>query len=100
MTERKLHTEAWQDFREDTTDQFIQCQRKAFLAGFEAAAHEAESFNRLRDWCQEKRDDARERSQERDDVHGKMAFAECNAYVQVLVKLSEMGCKPEESDYE
>jgi len=85
--QRDLHTDAYRQWKAHATDEYVQAQRRAFLDGFETAADEAESFRLLRDWIEEERDAAKER----DD------FARYTAMVDVLVKLSEMGCHPAEA---
>lgn len=49
MTDWKLHEQAWQDYRDEAADEYIQAQRQAFLDGFEMAVAEAESFQKLRE---------------------------------------------------
>jgi len=83
---RDLHTDAYRQWKAQAAGEYVQAQRRAFLDGFESAAAEAESFRLLREWIEEERDAA----EERDD------FARYTAMVDVLVKLSEMGCHPSE----
>jgi len=97
MTDRKLHTDAYREWRENAADEYIQAQRQAFLDGFEAAAQEGEEFTHLREWLEEQRDEAKERYEESDD---KEDFAQYHAFVAVLVKISEMGNHPEENCHE
>lgn len=88
---RDLHGDAWSEWRDEATKQFVQEQRRAFLAGFEAAADESEQFNLLRQWLEEQRDEAKERYDEHEEHSD---FVQYHAYRDVLVKLSEMGCRP------
>jgi hypothetical protein len=97
MTDRKLHTEAYREWKENAADHYIQAQRQAFLDGFEAAAQEGEQFTLLRNWLEEQRDKAKERHDESDDIDD---LARYHAFVAVLVKLSEMGNHPEENCHE
>lgn len=90
---RDLHEDAWNDWRDEQADEFAGLQHQAFLAGFEAAAEESENFRHLRRWIENQRDDARQRHDESGDVE---RLAEYHAYVAVLIKLSEMGCGPDE----
>lgn len=77
----------------ERADEFAEVQRRAFLAGFEAGINEAETMAQLREWLETQRDDAREQY-ERDD--NDRMFARRLAFVEVLTKLSEMGCRPED----
>jgi hypothetical protein len=90
---RDPHTDAYREWRDEQADEFATLQHQAFLAGFEAAAEESENFRHLRRWIEDQRDDARQRHDESRDVEH---LTEYHAYVAVLVKLSEMGCGPEE----
>lgn len=90
---RDLHGDAYREWKQQATDDYVQGQRQAFLAGFEAAAAEGQQFHRLRTWLKEQRDAAKDRYDETDDfayLHRRDAFLE------VLVKLSEMGNLPDE----
>lgn len=95
---RDLHGDAYNDWRDERADEFAAIQRRAFLAGFEAAADESETFRHLRNWLEEERDEAARKYEERED--DEMMFARSLAFRDVLVKLHEMGCVPEEVDYE
>lgn len=77
--------------------EFQDQQYNAFLAGFKAAAAEGESFSELRNWLETQRDNAQQRIEESEDGDD-MMFARRMAFVEVLVKLSEMGCHSEETD--
>jgi len=89
---RDLHGDAYNEWRDERADEFAAIQRRAFLAGFEAAADESETFRHLRNWLEEERDEARRKYEEREDD---MMFARSLAFRDVLVKLHEMGCAPE-----
>lgn len=88
---RDLHGDSYKEWRDERADEFAEIQRRAFLAGFEAAANEAQSFRQLRNWLEEERDKANQKYEEREDD---MMFARQLAFKNVLVKLSEMGCEP------
>lgn len=90
---RKLHGDAYSEWKEQKTTEYMENQREAFMAGFEAAAKEGQEFNHLREWLREQRDEAIEKYEERDDD---MMFARQMAYKEVLTKLSEMGCRTNE----
>lgn len=90
---RDLHNDAWSEWRDEAANEFVQVQRRAFLAGFEAAADEAKQFQLLRQWLEEQRDEAKARYDEHEEVTD---FAQYHAYRDVLVKLSEMGCRPDD----
>jgi hypothetical protein len=92
---RDLHGDAYREWRDEAAEEFVGLQRDAFLAGFEAAADESETFRHLRRWLEEQRDEAHRKYEERDDD---MHFARNLAFKEVLVKLNEMGCFPEEAD--
>jgi len=94
---RDLHGDAYKEWRENRADEFVGIQRDAFLAGFEAAASESKTFNLLREWVEEERDDRREQYKQTDEAGYE---GEYFAYVNVLVKLSEMGCGTEVNDYD
>ncbi len=94
---RDLHNDAYQEWRDERADEFAAIQRRAFKAGFEAAAKESQQFRHLRQWLEEQRDDAEQQYEERDDD---MQFARRLVFIEVLTKLSEMGCLKDESDYE
>jgi len=91
---RDLHGDAYTEWRDERADEFAQIQRRAFLAGFEAAADEAQSFRHLRAWVEEQRDEARANYDE-SDGDDRMMWVRCQAFREVLVKLHEMGCAPE-----
>jgi hypothetical protein len=92
---RDLHGDAYKEWRDEQADKFVQLQRRAFLAGFEAAADESREFRHLRNWLEEQRDQAHQKYEERDD---EMMFARQMAFKEVLVKLHEMGNAPESAD--
>lgn len=94
---RDLHGDAYAEWREERADEFAAIQRRAFLAGFEAAADESESFRHLREWLEEERDEATRKYEERDGEDMAM-FGRRMAFTEVLVKLHEMGCAPEATD--
>jgi len=91
---RDLHGDAYKEWRDQTTDEFIQLQRRAFLAGFEAAADESQNFRHLRQWLEEQRDSANQQWKETDDT---MSRVRGMAFSEVLVKLHEMGCAPKDA---
>jgi hypothetical protein len=91
---RDLHGDAYKEWRDEMADEFTAIQRRAFLAGFEAAADESETFRHLRTWLEAERDEAIRKFEERED--GDMMFARNLAFKDVLVKLHEMGCAPAE----
>jgi hypothetical protein len=90
---RDLHRDAYRKWKQQAADEFIQAQRRAFLDGFETAAKESREFNLLRKWLEEQRDEADRRYREQDDDH---ALIRRMTFIEVLVKLSEMGCRPSE----
>jgi len=92
MTDWKLHEQAWQDYRDEAADEYIQAQRQAFLDGFETAVAEAESFRKLREWCEKERDKAEAQLEETDD---KEYLWRRQAMTDVLVKLHQIGNLPE-----
>lgn len=89
---RDLHDDAHREWRDECVEEFAAIQRRAFKAGFEAAATESKQFRHLRQWLEEQRDEAEARYGEADEA---TALARRMAFVNVLVKLSEMGCEPE-----
>ena len=92
---RDLHGDAYREWKQHQSTEYAEAQRQAFLDGFETAANESENFRLLRQWLEEQRDQAIEQWEEHDDEHQnirRMAFSE------VLVKLHEMGCEPQEAD--
>lgn len=91
---RDLHGDAYKEWRDQAADQFVQLQRRAFLAGFESAADESQNFRHLRQWFEEQRDEAMRKYEERDGDD--MMFARQMVYKEVLVKLHEMGNAPED----
>jgi len=90
---RDLHDDAYREWRDKRADEFAGIQRRAFKAGFEAAAAESQSFRHLRQWLEEQRDDAQEQVDGGSDRE--MEFARYLAFREVLTKLSEMGCRSE-----
>jgi len=90
---RDLHNDAHKNWRDDRADGFAEIQRRAFLAGFEAAADESETFSLLRRWLEEQRDEAKQRHADSDDGD-RMAHTRASCFSEVLVKLHEMGCEP------
>ncbi len=93
MTDRfqELHEDVYSEWKEDKADEFAAEQRRAFIAGFETAASESQNFNHLREWLEEQRDEAREEYEETDDSE---ALARYHAFIDVLVKIDEIGCAP------
>lgn len=91
---RDLHGDAYKEWKQHQADEYIQAQRRAFLDGFESAANESQNFRLLRDWLEEERDEAVRKYEESDG--DEMMFARSLAFRDVLVKLHEMGCTPEE----
>lgn len=94
---RDLHGDAYDEWRDERADEFAAIQRRAFLAGFEAAADESAEFRHLRTWLEEQRDEAKEKDTERDGGDRMMAVR-AQTFSEVLVKLHEMGCTPEKTD--
>lgn len=92
---RDLHNDAYAEWKDERADEFAAIQRRAFKAGFEAAAEESKQFRLLREWLEAQRDEAHERFDETDDIND---FARYQAYVDVLVRLSEMGCQPTDDE--
>jgi len=92
MTDRKLHEEAYSEWKEQAADEYIQAQRRAFLDGFETAATESEQFNLLRDWAEEKRDEATQKNEQDDSMNW---YYYRQAMIDLLVKLSEVGNHPD-----
>jgi len=95
MSDWTLHERAWQDIQRDKAEEYISAQRKSFLAGFEAAVDESKEFRQLREWLEDERDRA---AAQYDDTGDDMMFARRLAFVDVLVKLSEIGCRAEDSN--
>lgn len=96
---RDLHDDSWREWKDERADEFAEIQRRAFKAGFEAAADESQNFRQLRQWLEEQRDEGMEKFKEsgqKDDLSHIRAIT----FREVLVKLSEMGCMPEESRIE
>ena len=91
--QRDLHTDAYKEYREEAADEYAQATRKAFLAGFEAAVSESEQFQLLRNWLQSERDIAMDRAEDDPTM-----VARRYTMIDVLVKLSEMGCKPNDDE--
>lgn len=91
---RDLHGDAYKEWEEERSEEFAELQRRAFLAGFEAAADESQNFRHLRNWLEEQRDDAK-RQYEESDHEDDMAHIRSLTFSDVLVKLHEMGCAPE-----
>lgn len=87
---RDLHNDAYAEWKDERADEFAAIQRRAFKAGFEAAAEESKQFRLLREWLEAQRDEAHKRYDE--DAEPK-DFVQYMAFVDVLVKLSEMGCE-------
>lgn len=92
---RDLHDDAYREWEENRADEFAAIQRRAFKAGFEAAAEESQTFRHLRQWLEEERDAAIEQWEEHDDDHQNIRRL---AFSEVLVKLHELGCAPEDTD--
>lgn len=92
-SDRNLHGDAYREWRDEATDEFVAAQRKAFMAGFEAAAEEGREFRLLREWLEERRDEAQERYNETDN---REHLVRRHTFIEVLTKLSEMGCFAEE----
>lgn len=82
---------------ERASDEYAQAQRQAFIDGLEAAADEAETFRHLRDWLEEQRDKAEGLHEETDED---TYLARQLAFSNVLVKLSQLGCEPENTEGE
>lgn len=96
-SDRDLHGDANRDWKDEKATEYAENQRAAFMAGFEAAAREGKPFNQLREWLEEQRDEALERYEE----HGQDSDSVRRmTYIEVLVKLSEMGNSPEEDCHE
>jgi hypothetical protein len=96
---RDLHGDAYKEWRDQAADEFVQLQRRAFLAGFEAAADESQEFRHLRQWLEEQRDEAQEQHEQSDDGD-RMSWVRSRTFSEVLVKLHEMGCAPGDSTAE
>ena len=94
---RDLHGDAYREWRDNRADEFAEVQRRAFLAGFEAAADESAEFRHLRRWLEEERDDAKAKYDADDDD---MMHTRYLTLRDVLVKLHEMGCAPESTHRE
>ena len=95
MSDWKLHENAYHEWKRDAADDYVAAQRRAFLDGFETAAKESEEFGLLRNWLEERRDEFGRRYDERGDVDD---LGQKLAYQSVLVKLSEIGCRPGDND--
>lgn len=96
MTDTPLHHDALREWRDDMADEYVQAQRRAFLDGFEAAADEAETFRHLRDWLEAERDEAKA-NHKKSDGNDRFSHVRYLTFVDVLVKLHQMGCEPEET---
>lgn len=94
---RDLHDDAYAEWRDDCADEFAAIQRRAFLAGFEAAADESAEFRHLRRWLKEERDDAKAQYDENGDDFMHTRYLTIR---DVLVKLHEMGCGPDPDSHE
>jgi hypothetical protein len=92
---RKLTKGHYHEWKNTKATDYMENQRAAFIAGFEAAASEAEEFRELRKWLEEERDKAKSNH---DDGGDKLEFARYMAFVDVLIKLSEMGCESTSND--
>jgi len=92
---RDLHGDAYREWKQHQADEYIQAQRRAFLDGFESAANESQNFRLLRDWLEEERDKSKTRNADDD---GRMHGVRAQTFSEVLVKLHEMGCVPEDGD--
>lgn len=92
---RDLHGDAYREWKGEKATEYAKNQRAAFMAGFEAAAKEGKEWNYLRQWLEEQRDSAKKQYEEFDDIDD---FVRYHAYVDVLVKLSEMGNQSEDTD--
>jgi hypothetical protein len=88
---RELHEDVYSEWKEDKADEFAAEQRRAFIAGFEAAASESQNFNCLVEWLEKERDEAHEEFEETDDDQ---MFARYLAFIDVLVKIDDIGCAP------
>lgn len=93
MTDWALSETAYQERRDRYADGYVQVQRQAFIDGFEAAVSESEEFHELREWLEQERDEAQEKSEEKEDMGWRWYR---QAMIDVLVKLSEVGCNPDE----
>jgi hypothetical protein len=88
---RSLYHDSYRDWKENQADEFAAIQRKAFIAGFEAAVDESQNFNQLRQWLEEQRDEAR-KAYDKHEGNVDMHYTRYTAFVDVLTKLSDMGC--------
>lgn len=95
MSDWKISELAWQDIRHERVDQFVQAQRTSFIEGFEAAVDESQSFDRLREYLEAERDNAREQYDKTGDEYWNQRRL---CMIDVLVKISEIGCRPEETN--
>lgn len=84
---RELHEDVYSEWKEDKADEFAAEQRRAFIAGFEAAANESQNFNHLREWLEKERDEACGEYTEKDDNR---AIVRYHAFVDMLTKLDEI----------
>lgn len=96
---RALHGDAYREWRDERAGEFAEAQHRAFLAGFEAAAAEGAEFRHLREWLEEQRDEASERV-DAADGDDRMMSVRSQTFSEVLVKLSEMGCRAEDDPRE
>jgi len=99
MSDKKLHHKAYSEWREQAADEYIQAQRRAFLDGFETAAKESEQFNLLREWAEQKRDEAATKNEQEESMNW---YYYRQAIIDLLVKLSEINNHPdgESTNYE
>jgi len=97
MSDKAIHEMAYSEWKKQATEDYVQAQRRAFLDGFETATRESEQFDLFRKWLETQRDIAECRyDKSGDNIH----YAKYQAYVDVLVKLSEIGNRPNDSRYD
>jgi len=88
---REVDDMAYDEWKEHAADEYTQAQRRAFKAGFEAAAKEADGFEHLARWVRNERDEAREQY----DEHGNHEdIARYYTLLDVLGKLVAMDAYP------
>lgn len=97
MTEWRIPEKAASENAEKLADEYAMAQRDAFIHGYKAAAAESESLRQLREWAETQRDEAREEYEESDDP---MYIGRRLAFIEMLTRLSEMGCTGGRSDHE
>jgi hypothetical protein len=80
---------------EERADEFASATRESYLQGFTDACQEANTLRVLRSWAEEQRDQAREMYDETGEHEDLVRY---HTYVELLIKIAEMGCLPRDDD--